>query len=70
MNYYFFLDPKIDGLESSVELFNMPPTNIIKGKALKNKKITVFGGKQKRPNIHIDDIIGVYLFFVKNNFKA
>ncbi len=42
MNYYFFLDPKIDGLESSVELFNMPPTNIIKGEALKNKKIIAF----------------------------
>tara|TARA_Y100001958_G_C21235159_1_gene561424 strand:- start:1664 stop:2617 length:954 start_codon:yes stop_codon:yes gene_type:complete len=41
--------------------------NMLTFQALKNKKITVFGGKQKRPNIHIDDIIGVYLFFVKNN---
>ena len=32
---------------------------------LKNKVITVFGGKQKRPNIHIDDITDLYLFFLK-----
>lgn len=33
--------------------------------ALKENLITVFGGKQIRPNIHIDDMVGVYdhLFF-------
>ena len=30
------------------------------------QKITVFGGKQKRPNVHIDDIIDAYIFFIKN----
>ena len=39
--------------------------NILTFQALKNKEITVFGGKQKRPNIHIDDLVRVYLFFLK-----
>jgi nucleoside-diphosphate-sugar epimerase len=41
--------------------------NMLTFQALKNKEITVFGGKQKRPNIHIDDLIGIYLFFIKKN---
>ena len=40
--------------------------NMLTFRALKNKKITVFGGKQIRPNIHIKDMIELYLFFVKN----
>lgn len=39
--------------------------NMLTFQALKNKKITVFGGKQKRPNVHIDDIVDAYLFFLK-----
>ena len=35
--------------------------NMLTMQALKNKKITVFGGNQTRPNIHIDDIAGVYI---------
>ena len=35
--------------------------------ALKHKKIKVFGGKQIRPNIHIEDMINVYIFFIKKN---
>ena len=31
-----------------------------------NKKITVFGGKQIRPAIHIKDLIRVYLHFIEN----
>ena len=39
--------------------------------ACKNKIITVFGGKQIRPNIHIKDLIRVYKFFLKNKkFKS
>lgn len=34
--------------------------------ALTSKKIIVFGGKQIRPNIHINDLINVYDFFIKN----
>ncbi|AAQ00367.1 MULTISPECIES: NAD-dependent epimerase/dehydratase family protein [Prochlorococcus] len=40
--------------------------NILTYSALKNGVITVFGGKQIRPNIHIDDICNVYIFFLKN----
>ena len=41
--------------------------NMLTFHALKDKKITVFGGKQKRPNVHIDDLIDAYLFFIKKN---
>ena len=44
--------------------------NMLTFQALKNKKITVFGGKQKRPNIHIDDLIEAYIFFLKKNIKS
>src|ERR1700712_774152 len=32
--------------------------------ALMNGRITVFGGDQTRPNIHIDDITDAYLFML------
>jgi len=32
--------------------------------ALTKGKITVFGGNQTRPNIHIDDITDIYLFLL------
>ena len=35
--------------------------NMLTFQALKNKKITVFGGKQVRPNIHIKDMVRAYL---------
>ena len=38
--------------------------------ALTTGKITVFGGKQTRPNIHMNDMIGVYLHFLKLGEKA
>lgn len=41
--------------------------NMLTYQALKNKKINVFGGQQIRPNIHIDDLINVYLFFLNND---
>ncbi len=40
--------------------------NMLSFQALKNKKITVFGGEQTRPNIHIKDMINVYRHFIKN----
>ena len=33
--------------------------------ALTKGKITVFGGQQTRPNIHMDDMVGVYLHFLE-----
>jgi len=35
--------------------------NILTNHAVNNGRITVFGGAQKRPNIHIDDMVGLYL---------
>jgi len=40
--------------------------NMLTMQALSNRKITVFGGKQIRPNIHIDDIIGLYVFMLQH----
>ena len=38
--------------------------NMLTMQALKNKEITVFGGMQTRPNIHMDDITDVYLYMI------
>jgi nucleoside-diphosphate-sugar epimerase len=35
--------------------------NILTNHAVNNKKITVFGGQQKRPNLHIEDMTDLYL---------
>lgn len=40
--------------------------NLLTMQALTRKKITVLGGSQLRPNIHIQDITNVYCFFVEN----
>jgi nucleoside-diphosphate-sugar epimerase len=40
--------------------------NMLTMQALTNRKITVFGGHQVRPNIHIDDMTDVYLFMLEN----
>ena len=42
--------------------------NMLTFQALKNNKITVFGGNQTRPNIHIKDMVRVYQHFVNNSF--
>lgn len=38
--------------------------NMLTMQALKNGRITVFGGDQTRPNIHIDDITDLYIFLL------
>jgi len=38
--------------------------NMLTFQALKNKRITVFGGNQTRPNIHIRDMVRVYQHFM------
>jgi nucleoside-diphosphate-sugar epimerase len=38
--------------------------NMLSYQALKNGRITVFGGDQTRPNIHIQDIVNVYRHFL------
>ena len=40
--------------------------NMLTYQALKNGKITVFGGNQTRPNIHIKDMVNVYKHFLIN----
>jgi nucleoside-diphosphate-sugar epimerase len=35
--------------------------NILTNHAVHNKKITVFGGDQKRPNIHVEDMTDLYV---------
>lgn len=40
--------------------------NMLTFQALKNKKITVFGGDQTRPNIHMKDMVRVYQHFLNN----
>lgn len=38
--------------------------NMLTMLALKNGRITVFGGEQTRPNIHMDDITDLYIFLL------
>ena len=40
--------------------------NLLTVQALENKKITVLGGAQTRPNIHLDDITDLYIFLLNN----
>lgn len=44
--------------------------NMLTMQALDNGRITVFGGTQTRPNIHIDDITDVYLHMIDIGEKA
>lgn len=40
--------------------------NLLTMQALQKKEITVFGGQQIRPNIHIDDITDLYVYLLEN----
>ena len=44
--------------------------NLLTLQAIKKKQITVFGGNQIRPNIHIRDMIRLYEFFLKKNIPS
>jgi len=44
--------------------------NMLTMQALTKSRITVFGGEQTRPNIHIQDMISVYLHFLELGDKA
>ncbi len=44
--------------------------NMFVHQALFKKKITIFGGNQIRPNIHIIDLCRVFIFFIKKNLKT
>ncbi|RMG83583.1 MAG: NAD(P)-dependent oxidoreductase [Bacteroidetes bacterium] len=38
--------------------------NILTNLAINKKQITVFGGEQKRPNLHINDMVDLYLYLL------
>jgi nucleoside-diphosphate-sugar epimerase len=44
--------------------------NLLTIQALKNGKMTVLGGDQVRPNIHIDDLVDLYLFSLGRRLKG
>ena len=44
--------------------------NMLTYQSIVNKELTVFGGEQVRPNIHIDDLINVYKFFLESDFES
>lgn len=43
--------------------------NMMTYQALKKGLMTVFGGQQTRPNIHMDDLMDIYIFFLKSGKK-
>jgi nucleoside-diphosphate-sugar epimerase len=44
--------------------------NALTFSALNSGKITVFGGDQIRPHVHIKDLISAYEFFLDNNYEG
>ena len=44
--------------------------NLLTFQALKSGEITIFGGSQTRPNIHIDDMVNVYKHFINNDLPS
>ena len=44
--------------------------NMFVSQAFNNKQISVNGGNQIRPNIHIDDLVNVYRHFIINNLPV
>jgi nucleoside-diphosphate-sugar epimerase len=44
--------------------------NLLTMQALANQRMTVFGGAQVRPNIHIDDLVDLYLFAVDHRLDG
>ena len=44
--------------------------NILTYNAIKNNIINVFGGKQIRPNIHINDMVDIYCFLLKKKIPT
>jgi nucleoside-diphosphate-sugar epimerase len=66
-NPYIFRPGTVFGYSPRMRLDLM--INILVFQALTNKEITVFGGKQIRPYIHINDITNMYIHSLNNNFK-
>ena len=43
--------------------------NILTNHAFHKRKITVFGGDQLRPNVHIDDMVESYVLLLNSDYK-
>ncbi len=43
--------------------------NILTNHAFHKRKITVFGGDQLRPNVHIDDMVDSYILLLNSDYK-
>jgi nucleoside-diphosphate-sugar epimerase len=72
--------------DDKIEVFNIRPAtvcgvsermrldlsvNMLTYQAIKNNVINIFGGSQIRPNIHIDDLVDVYMhFFEQDHVKG
>ncbi len=67
-NYYLIRPGTVFGYSPRMRLDLM--INILTFQALTKKKITVFGGRQIRPFIHIKDMVNIYEFFLNNNKKS
>ena len=44
--------------------------NLLTRQAIEDGIITVFGGDQVRPNVHINDMVSVYLHFLSDDFET
>lgn len=68
--------------DDKIEVFNIRPAtvcgvsermrldlsvNMLTYQAIKNNVINIFGGSQIRPNIHIDDLVDVYMHFFEQD---
>ena len=43
---------------------------MLTAQAIQKKKITVFGGKQVRPNIHLKDLVNLYIFLLEKKIPT
>ena len=66
--YYLIRPGTVYGYSPRMRLDLM--INILTYNALTKRKITVFGGSQIRPYIHIQDMVNVYLFMLKKNLPS
>ncbi len=67
-DYYLIRPGTVFGYSPRMRLDLM--INILTFQALTKKNITVFGGKQIRPYIHINDMVDIYEFFLINKKKS
>jgi nucleoside-diphosphate-sugar epimerase len=44
--------------------------NLLTMQALRKRVITVFGGSQKRPNIHVEDLTDIFIHFLNNKSNS